>query len=151
MLTNSFDILISSFYSLTMGLAKKNAYHLNQRKVGTLVIFAGISFIIYAVLEIVMQLKVNYSKYVALSIATITFYDLTIAIYKIIKYRKSNKDKLIVLVNLASSLISLELTQKSILSFTKTGIDSFMYNGFIGIIVGISSVIIGIIILKKVL
>lgn len=53
------------------------------------------------------------------------------------------------LVNLATAVISLELTQSALLSFTQVSLDNSLYNGIIGIAVGTISLIIGIIICFK--
>ena len=64
--------------------------------------------------------------------------------------RNNNKqNNLLMLVNLATALISLQLTQSALLSFTQVGVDNSLYNGIIGIVMGISSLVIGIIICFK--
>lgn len=149
-ITNSFALIISSIYNLEIGFARKKVYS-NKKEftsIGGFIIMASISFIIYSVWIIYAHKMVNYNLYTGLMIATITFYDIGYSIYGINKSIKNNnkQNKLLMLINLATALISLELTQSAILSFTQVGIDNSLYNGIIGIIVGFISLIIGIII-----
>lgn len=83
--------------------------------------------------------------YTGIGIATLAFYNITIAIIGIVKAKKDKNLTMetIKLTNLASSLISMSLTQTAILSFT-TIEDMFRYNGIGGIFFGILSMIIGI-------
>jgi dihydroxyacetone kinase DhaKLM complex PTS-EIIA-like component DhaM len=94
---------------------------------------------------------VNYNLYIGITIATVTFYDIGYSIYAIRKNIKNNNEKntLLMLVNLATALISLELTQSALLSFTQANVDNSLYNGIIGIVVGFCSLIIGMIIYFK--
>lgn len=98
-----------------------------------------------------MKRIVNYDLYKGILIATVTFFDIGYSIYGIIKESKNNdtQNKLLRLINLATALISLELTQSALLSFTMVGVDNSLYNGLIGIIVGTCSLLIGIIIIIK--
>jgi len=65
------------------------------------------------------------------------------------EYLKNKKNNVLLLVHLATALISLELTQSALLSFTQIGIDHSFYNGIIGILVGVGSFLIGFIIYFK--
>lgn len=147
-LTKSFALIISSLYNLTVGLARRKIYSNDILSIGIFVILASICFVFYSIWTIIFHKIVNYNLYVGITVATITFYDIGYSIYGIRKSvkEKNKQNNLSMLINLATALISLELTQSAILSFTKTGIDNSLYNGIIGIIVGISSLIIGIII-----
>ena len=151
--TSSLAFLISSLYNLGIGLARRSIYsdRDNYSSVGYFVVMASLCFIVYSVWSIVTHKVSNYNLYTGLAIATITFYDIGYSIYGVIKsIRKNNRqNKLLMLVNLATALISLELTQSAILSFTQVGIDNSLYNGIIGIVVGVSSLIIGMIIICK--
>ena len=63
--------------------------------------------------------------YIAIEIAAVTTYELTVAIYGLRK-AKRNKDpqeETVKYINLASALISVSLTQTAILSFTNKGTD----------------------------
>ena len=152
-LTKSFSFIISSFYNLGIGLAKKKIYFHkeNYLSVGVFLILASLSFVAYSIWTILFHKITYYNLYTGITIATVTFYDIGYSIYGIVKSLKNNnrQNNLLMLVNLATALISLELTQSALLSFTQVSVDNSLYNGIIGIIVGISSLVIGIIILKK--
>jgi len=53
------------------------------------------------------------------------------------------------LINLATALVSLQLTQSALLSFNNASVDNSLYNGIIGIIVGLAALTIGTIICLK--
>ena len=149
-ITKSFAFVISSLYNLGIGLARKKIYSNkeNYKSIGSFVIMASLFFIIYSIWTIISHKVVNYNLYIGITIATITFYDIVYSIYGVIKSIKNNnkQNNLLMLVNLATALISLELTQSALLSFTQINIDNSLYNGIIGIIVGFNSLIIGMII-----
>lgn len=149
-LTKSLSFIISSSYNLCIGIAKKNIYKSknNNSLIGIYVILAGISFISYSIWTIYTHKTVNYSLYTGVVIATVTFFDIGYAIYNIVKNikEKNKNNKYLSLINLATALISLELTQSALLSFTMSGVDNSLHNGLIGIVVGLSSILIGIII-----
>lgn len=152
-ITKSLAFVISSLYNLGIGLARKKIYsnNYNYKSIGSFVIMASLCFIIYSIWVIISHKIVNYDLYIGIAIATVTFYDIGYSIYGIIKSIKNNNEQnnLLMLVNLATALISLELTQSAILSFTQVNMDNSLYNGIIGIVVGISSLMIGIIICFK--
>ena len=152
-ITKSLVFIISSLYNLGIGLARKKIYsnEANYKSIGSFVIMASLCFIIYSTWTIISHKIVNYSLYVGITIAAVTFYDIGYSIYGIIKSIKNNsrQNNLLMLVNLATALISLELTQSALLSFTQINVDNSLYNGIIGIVVGISSLVIGIIICFK--
>ena len=152
-ITRSFAFAISSLYSLGIGLAKRKIYF-NKNKfssVGKFLIMASICFIAYSCWIMIIHKNVYYNIYAGITIATVTFYDIGYSIYGINKSLKNNnkQNNLLMLVNLATALISLELTQSALLSFTQIGVDHSLYNGTIGIVAGICSLIIGLIICLK--
>lgn len=153
-LTKSFAFIISALYNLGIGIAKKNTYKdsRNNYKIGLYVVLASIAFIIYSIWIIIFHKSTNYNMYIGLAIATITFVDIGYSIYGIIKNSEdnNNQNKVLMLINLATALISLELTQTALLSFTTDNMDLSLYNGIIGIIVGLIATFIGLhIIFKK--
>lgn len=91
------------------------------------------------------ELNPNYHEYLAIGIAAVTFWDIGMAIYGIVKARKKKDIKLesLKLTSLASSLISLNLTQIAIFSF-KTVKDAYFYNGVMGIGLALIAMCIGI-------
>lgn len=153
LMTKSLMFVISSLYNLGIGLARREIYFnkKNYSLVGIFLIIASLFSIVYSYLIIVFHSVVNYNLYMGITIATITFYDIGYSIYGISKsIRNNNKqNNLLMLVNLAMALISLQLTQSALLSFTQIGVDNSLYNGIIGIVMGISSLVIGIIICFK--
>ncbi len=152
-ITKSLTFAISSLYNLGIGLARKKIYSNkeNYKSIGSFVIMASLCFMIYSIWTIIYHKIVNYNLYIGVTIAAVTFYDIGYSIYGIIKSIKNNnrQNNLLMLVNLATALISLELTQSALLSFIQVNVDNSLYNGIIGISVGISSLIIGMIICFK--
>ena len=148
LVTKSYGILISSFYNLTIGFAKKKIYsNNNYNYVSFMVILASFCFIVYSILVMLEHKMVNYNLYSGLLVATVSFFDIGYSIYGIVKSKDKNKQlHTLKLVSLATALISLQLTQSAILSFTQMGIDNSLYNGLIGIFVGIGALIIGLVI-----
>lgn len=151
-LTKSFSFIISAFYNLGFGFAKKyvNSKDSNYIKVGFFIIFASICFIINSIWIVCSHEIVNYNLYTGISIATVTFFDIGYSIVSIVKNKSNHKYYVLKLISLATALISLELTQSALLSFTMVGVDTSLYNGIIGIIVGLCSMFIGVIIIRKV-
>lgn len=153
MLTKSLFFIISSLYNLCIGLAKLKVYSKKENCwiVGLFIIFGSICFSLYSAWTIVVKRVVNYDLYTGIFIATVTFFDIGYSIYGIIKESKNNdaQNKLLKLINLATALISLELTQSALLSFTMVGVDNSLYNGLIGVIVGFCSLVIGTFIIIK--
>lgn len=148
LITKSYGILISSFYNLTIGFAKKKIYsNNNYNYVSFMVILASLCFIVYSIIVIIEHKMVNYNLYNGLLVATASFFDIGYSVYGIVKSKGKNKQlHTLKLVSLATSLISLQLTQSAILSFTQMGIDNSLYNGLIGILVGVGALIIGLVI-----
>lgn len=151
--SKSFIFIISSLYNLGIGFAKKKNYSEEKSSVSTgmFLIMASIAFILYSIYIIVSHKVSSYSLYTGLAIATVSFTEIGYSIYGIIKSKNQTDEKsnILKLINFATALISLELTQAALLSFTNSGMDSSLYNGLIGIVVGSISCIIGIIILLK--
>lgn len=148
LVTKSYGVLISSFYNLTIGFAKKKIYsNNNYNYVSFMVILASLCFIVYSILVIIEHKMVNYNLYNGLLVVTVSFFDIGYSIYGIVKSKGKNKQlHTLKLVSLATALISLQLTQSAILSFTQVGIDNSLYNGLIGILAGIGALIIGLVI-----
>lgn len=152
-LTKSLFFIISSLYNLCIGIAKLKVYSKkkNYWTVGLFIVFASICFSLYSAWTIIVKRIAEYDLYTGIFIATVTFFDIGYSICGIIKESKNNdiQNKLLKLINLATALISLELTQTALLSFTMVDVDNSLYNGLIGIIVGFCSLVIGIYIIRK--
>ena len=93
----------------------------------------------------------QYGMYVAILIAAVTFSDIALAIWRIVRAARNhdNESKTLSLISLATALISLTLTQTAILSFVLPERDMSTYNGICGMIFGMIAAGIGIIIVTK--
>lgn len=151
--TSSLSFLISSIYSLSIGITKKNIFQNIKYKyiiAGIMLIISSILYINYSIYVIHDHKLYNYNIYTALLIAVTTFTEIVISIVGIIKSKNNDcNDQVSKLTNLATALISLTLTQTAILSFTRVGEDMSYYNGQSGIIFGLISMLIGIYIIIK--
>ena len=150
---------VSAFYTFGVVIAKSFAlagihrakneqeqyhYHLAS---GVILVLASLLFIAYSVRLSQHPVTSVYSLYAALAIATFTFAELGINIRGVVIERHNHTPLFhaIKMINLASSLICLVLTQTAILSFADAQVEIHpMANGLIGIIMGISATIIGI-------
>lgn len=150
-LTNSILIFIYSFYNFGLMIIKAS-FIKNYKKesekyylVGFIVIITSICYIFYSIKMLRGELNPNYHEYLAIGIAAVTFWDIGMAIYGIVKARKKKDIKLesLKLTSLTSSLISLNLTQIAIFSF-KTVKDAYFYNGVMGIGLALIAMCIGI-------
>lgn len=150
-LSNSVLIFIYSFYNFGVMIIKitfmKN-YKKESEKyylVGLIVVITSICYIFYSVKMLMGGLNPNYHEYMAIAIAAVTFWDIGMAICGIVKARKKNDIKLesLKLTSLASSLISLNLTQIAIFSFKGKNYN-YVYNGAMGIGLGLIAMCIGI-------
>ena len=150
-LTNSILIFIYSFYnfgSMIIKITFMKNYKKESEKyyfVGLIVVITSICYIFYSIKMIRGELHPNYHEYLAIGIAAVTFWDIGMAIYGIVKARKKKDIKLesLKLTSLASSLISLNLTQIAIFSF-KGKNDDYFYNGLMGIGLALIAMCIGI-------
>lgn len=84
--------------------------------------------------------------YIGILIAAITFTEIGVAIYGIIKNKNNLKNKVEKQLNLCSAIIALSLTQQALMSFTNPGKDISLYVGIGGIVFSSITIIIGIII-----
>ena len=89
---------------------------------------------------------ISVHKYVALGIATVTFVEIGVNIYGVVKMRRANDLAVRVLraVNLASSLVSLVLTQSVLMSISSTGDHSQAWSGACGVFMGALAVAVSI-------
>lgn len=150
--SHSLLLFIYSFYNVSISLAKRTSMREKQKYeyenfyfCGIIVLVASISYILYSNYIYFNGSNSKYNMYVAIGIATLAFYNITIAIIGVIKAkkRKDIRNQTIKFTNLASSFISMSLTQTAILSFTTEG-DMSKYNAIGGIIFGVLSAIVGI-------
>lgn len=150
--SHSLLLFIYSFYNMSISLAKRTSMREKQKYeyqnfyfCGIIVLVASIGYILYSNYIYFNGSNIKYNMYVAIGIATLAFYNITIAIIGVIKAkkRKDIRNQTIKFTNLASSFISMSLTQTAILSFTIEG-DMSKYNAIGGIIFGTLSAIVGI-------
>lgn len=151
-ISHSLLLFIYSFYNVSISLAKRTSIREKQKYeyenfyfCGIIVLIASISYILYSNYIYFNGSSSKYNMYIAIGIATLAFYNITVAIIGVIKAkkRKDIKNQTIKFTNLASSFISMSLTQTAILSFT-TQEDMSKYNAIGGIIFGVLSAVVGI-------
>lgn len=151
-ISGSISLFISSFYNIGISLAKKTTFRKNVKHtyenfylVGIIILVSSIFYIFYSYHVFYFGSNSKYHMYIAILIATITFTDITLALIGTIKAKKKKdlQTETVKLINLATSLISLSLTQTAILSFTVQE-DMSKYNGIGGMIFGICAGLIGI-------
>ncbi|MNV86003.1 hypothetical protein D3C71_1799990 [compost metagenome] len=94
--------------------------------------------------------KARYDQYTALLIATVTFTELLVSLFGSMAARRNGEPvvEAIRLTNLASSFISLVLTQTAILSFAQER-DVTFYNGLSGVIFGTLAALTGLYMLLR--
>lgn len=146
----SFSLLISAFYNFGVGFArresvrKKHFQYQNYYFIGLFILISSILYGFYSYAIFLNGGAPRYSKYVAIGIATITFFDIALAVMGIVRARKMSdlQREGLKLTNLATSIISLSLTQTAILSFTREEDMSF-FNGIGGIFFAVLAGIIG--------
>ncbi len=141
-----YSFCISAMYNLMLGISKYNAKRVKSNYTGLFIILSGLLYIAYSIFIIKKNVNANYHMYVGILIAAITFTEIGVAIYGIIKNKESLKTKIEKQLNLCSAIISLSLTQQAIMSFTNPGKDISLYVGIGGIIFSSITIIIGIII-----
>lgn len=149
--SNSVLIFIYAFYNIG-AIISKTIFIRNYKKenekfylMGVIVVVTSICYMLYSVKMLIGELSFNYHEYIAIGIAAVTFWDIGMATYGIVKAKKRKDIQVesIKLTKLASSFISLNLTQIALLSAINE-FDAHIYNGIMGIGVGIISMCIGI-------
>ena len=144
----TFGIVIAKYLALAGLLKSKNAkeqyrhYFLS----GAVLMAASVAYIAYSVRLFFHPATSVYHMYVALLIATFTFFEITINLRGAIMERHNQTPLFhaIRMINLASSLICLVLTQTAILSFADTQTDLHPgANGVIGVVMGICAALLG--------
>jgi len=151
LLSTSILVLLYAVYNICLGITKRTAVRQNQKHsyqnyyfVGILILASSFIYIGYSIYIYFFGDSAKYHEYVAIGIAALAFYNITMAIIGVAKSRKQNdiQRKNIKLINLASAFISISLTQTALLSFTLGG-DNSKYNAIGGIIFGGLSAFVG--------
>jgi len=125
------------------GLSKYKAKKAKSNYTGVFIILSSLLYISYSVFIIKEKINADYHMYVGILVAAITFTEIGVAIYGIIKNRSQLKRKVEKQLNLCSAIISLSLTQQAIMSFTNPGKDISLYVGIGGIVFSSITIIIG--------
>lgn len=154
----SFFTCASAFYTFGMVTAKcvalagilkeenSDAQYRYYKTSGLILIASSLLYIIYSARLFIRPAAVSYSKYTAIAIAAVTFTELSLNIRGVILERKNHTPLIhaIKMINLASSLICLVLTQTAILSFTSEETEIHpQANGFFGVLMGCAAAILG--------
>lgn len=156
----SFFTCVSAFYTFGMVIAKACAlgglvkgksseeqYHYYKLS-GMILIVTSVLYVVYSTRLLWHPMVSHYDKYVGLGIATFAFTELGLNIRGVIVERHNHTllFHAIRMINLASSLICLVLTQTAILSFTHDSMpdyDPSISNGLMGILMGTGATLIG--------
>lgn len=163
----SFFTCVSAFYTFGMVIAKACAlrglvkgkspeeqYHYYKLS-GMILIVASVLYVVYSTRLLWHPMVSHYDKYVGLGIATFAFTELGLNIRGVIVERHNHTllFHAIRMINLASSLICLVLTQTAILSFTHDSMPAYdpsISNGLMGILMGTTATLIGCVMLWRV-
>lgn len=155
----SFFTCVSAFYTFGMVLAKgcalagivkaedEKQQHHYYMLAGMVLIIVSLLYIAYSVRLFFYPATAVYSMNVGLAIAAFTFTELVLNIRGVIIERHNHTPLIhaIKMINLASSLICLVLTQTAILSFadTKSAEVHSQANGLMGVIMGSAATLLG--------
>jgi len=160
-ISSSFFIAVSAFYTFALVLARVFALLGSDRRkeyrccrfCALILVGASLIYILYSTRLFFEEGKSSYHEYVALAIATVTFVEIGVNARGVVRERRNHRlfMQALRMVNLASSLISLTLTQSALLSLSEQteGIDRNLANGFMGCLMGTSAAVIGILLLIK--
>lgn len=154
LLTMSFFFIISGFYSIGIGVAKQiyfKGYELSVTEKQTsikhyllmaiILMMTSIIYIIYMIRLFFVTQTFNYTAILGISIATVSFLELGMAIRGLIKSRKMN-DLLFTglkTINFSSALVAIVLTQTALLSFSSDAEVAVInyHNAIFGVSVGV--------------
>lgn len=117
---------------------------------GIVLIVASCLYIAYSIRMYFQPSYTVYHPYLAMGIATVTFVEIGINLRGVLIFRKNYFPLLHALktINLATSLISLVLTQAAILSFTDE-VQNPSSNGILGVLMGTCAVLLGVYMLQR--
>jgi len=141
-----YSFCISAMYNLMLGFSKYKAKKMKSNYTGLFIILSSLLYISYSVFIIIKHLNAKYHMYIGILIAVVTFTEIGVAIYGIIKNKNNLKTKVEKQLNLCSAIIALSLTQQALMSFTNPGKDISLYVGIGGIVFSSITIIIGIVI-----
>lgn len=150
--SHSILILLYAFYNISLVITHTSLIRRIKSEsekyyiVGFIVVAASISYIAYSIRILFGDpSSMYYNLYSAIGIAVVTFFDLVMSIIGIRNARKNMniEEETSKLINLATSLISISVTQGAILTFMQHEKIS-LHTGIGGIIFGTLAMIVGI-------
>ncbi|MFR8004585.1 MAG: hypothetical protein ACLU6E_02375 [Dysosmobacter welbionis] len=117
---------------------------------GIILIVASCLYIAYSIRMYFHPTYTTYHPYIAMGIATVTFVEIGLNLRGVLVFRKNRSPLLHALktINLATSLISLVLTQAAILSFADE-VQNPASNGILGALMGGCAVLLGVYMLLR--
>lgn len=133
------------------GKDRKTQYR-HYQWAGIILIIASLLYMSYSGWLYFHPKQVAYHEYIALAIATVTFTEIGLNLRGVLLFRKSATPLLhaIKTINLASSLISLVLTQSAILSFAEEGQHDPAWNAILGVLMGGCAILLGLYMLSRI-
>ena len=120
---------------------------------GLVLVLASVMYIIYSVRQLVFPENISVHMYAALGIATLSFTEITLNIIGVVRERKNHAPLFhaLKMIDLASSLISLVLTQAALLSFASTQVQAHpQANAAIGVLMGAAAVVLGFLMIARI-
>ena len=126
----------------------KKTFKYRNFSTGIFLILAGIQYAIYMGRMIYADIEVvNYGGFLSVSIATVAFVEMTIAIIGCFKvYGKGHYYRNLKIINLSSAMTAIVLTEVALMTFA-SDTDSRLINGIFGLVVGIIILLLGIFII----
>lgn len=163
-LSLSMFVCVNGGYTLGMVLARGCAlagllYPDNQQKqyrhyryAGAVLLAGSLLYLVYSGWAYFHPKYTAYPKSLALAIATFTFTEIGLNVRGILIYRKKRTPLLHALktINLATSLITLVLTQSAILSFSHGGYHDPSSNALLGLLTGTCAALLGVFMLWRI-
>lgn len=131
----------------TKDISKQYQYY---RWSGIILIATSCLYIAYSIRMYFHPTSTSYHPYIAMGIATVTFVEIGLNLHGVLVFRKNHSPLLHALktINLATSLISLVLTQAAILSFADE-VQNPASNGILGALMGGCAVLLGVYMLLR--
>ena len=153
---------VNGFYTVCMafarlsaagGAARAGAEGLSRRfafGAGAMLFVASILYLMYAGWSYFHPTVSHYPKYIAIAIATFTFVEIGLNIKSLVQTRKSTSAvaKAIRVIGVATSIITLALTQEAILSFQGAGHDPSV-NAFVRLLTGGIAALLGLYVITR--
>lgn len=165
---SSIFLIVSSLYTLMVGLSKQMYFRAIDRSLGELqkekkyayrinfmLLTSAVFYIIYMARLFYMSAEFEFSGFIGIAIVMIAFIELGVAIYGLIRSSKSKDILFISLksVNLSSALVAIGLTNYVILSYINqddiTGLTNEYSSAIIGLVIGCINGLLALILIYK--